>query len=214
MDASLKRSMSAVGAHQVKSGREQKALNQSRQMAAEIDEKAVRERKKARIEDPFTYTVCVGMKPSNAHYYLHDDEEVVRLLSALGTSSQRMAQTRAADNKALNNPAGSPIAGGKSIGPASVATGRGGGSGVFSLRPADIPTSPPVPTSSLQANYAMQQSTMALKRNASLASRPQQKPASDSESEEDQDLDEEEAEFLRQKAASKGQGFGGIRKAL
>ena len=45
--------------------------------------------------------MCSILQPSNAHYYLHDDEEVVRLLQAMATSSQRMAATRAADKKAL-----------------------------------------------------------------------------------------------------------------
>ena len=43
---------------------------------------------------PFTFTVCVGMKPSNAHYYLHDDEEVLKTLHSLATCSERMQQSR------------------------------------------------------------------------------------------------------------------------
>ena len=52
---------------------------------------------------PFTFTVCVGMKPSNAHYFLHDDDEVLKMLLSLATCSQRMAQTRLMDNANLAN---------------------------------------------------------------------------------------------------------------
>lgn len=202
--------------------------------ATELDEKTARERRKTRIADPFTFTVCVGMKPSNAHYYLHDDEEVVRLLTALGTSSQRMAQTRAADNQALANPAISPpnTITGKNFPTqtlTSVNTSRGGAAGAFALRPADIPTSPPLNTSTMQANYAAssslkkQHGSLTMPRNASLVNRPRQvgPPPAESEDEEDDDddddgddVDEEEAEFLRQKASQKKQLGGGFRRTM
>ena len=51
---------------------------------------------------PFTFTVCVGMKPSNAHYYLHDDEEVLKTLHSLATCSERMQQSRLLRNNSLN----------------------------------------------------------------------------------------------------------------
>jgi len=51
---------------------------------------------------PFTFTVCVGMKPSNAHYYLHDDEEVLKTLHSLATCSERMQQSRLQRNNSLN----------------------------------------------------------------------------------------------------------------
>ena len=50
---------------------------------------------------PFTFTVCVGMKPSNAHYFLHDDDEVLKMLLSLATCSQRMQQSRLMDNANL-----------------------------------------------------------------------------------------------------------------
>jgi trehalose 6-phosphate synthase/phosphatase len=34
-----------------------------------------------------TYTVCVGIKPSNAHYYVHDTQEVLKVLSSLSMAS-------------------------------------------------------------------------------------------------------------------------------
>ena len=58
-------------------------------------------RSKQHPPSPFTFTVCVGMKPSNAHYFLHDDDEVLKMLLSLATCSQRMAQTRLIDNQQL-----------------------------------------------------------------------------------------------------------------
>jgi len=37
-----------------------------------------------------TFTVCVGIKPTNAHFYVHDDEEVSQVLQALAHCTTRM----------------------------------------------------------------------------------------------------------------------------
>jgi hypothetical protein len=233
-DTALKRSMSAASSG--KSNRDRAAATQAR-VAGDIDEKTARERRKTRIADPFTFTVCVGMKPSNAHYYLHDDEEVVRLLSALGTSSQRMAQTRAADNKALGvgvgvGPGGSPtitggLGGSKAFGSMpSVTVAR---PGAFYLRPADIPTSPPVSgsgscfgsgsTAATQANYALQQATLSMRGKAKSLPTAHHRSASasasdESVSEEEPDSEDEEEEFRRKKQSTRTMGGGGLRRAL
>ena len=52
---------------------------------------------------PFTFTVCVGMKPSNAHYYLHDDEEVLKTLHSLATCSERIQQSKLHRNHSTNS---------------------------------------------------------------------------------------------------------------
>src|SRR5206468_4152568 len=99
---------------------------------------------------------------SNAHYYLHYDEEVIRLLSALATSSQRMAQSRAADERF-----------GGLITPIQATTGP------TNIRPIDIPTSPPLPMGSPQAQFALQQATALLQQNPQQqrAFQQQQRPA-------------------------------------
>lgn len=246
-DASMKRSVSAVVSSSYsgkKSDRyhhhhsSSQSSNGGRTPSQDIDEKTARERRKARIADPFTYTVCVGMKPSNAHYYLHDDEEVVRLLTSLALSSQRMAQTRAADIQSAlaSHPGGSPIATGANVGTLRAATIRTNlsgpntpataGANVFTMRPADIPTSPPLPQASLSANlqYGFQHAVaqphptvnVGLKRTSfgkpsSPSSGVGHKATSESESE----LDSEDEEFLRQKKfASKNRSLGGMRRAL
>jgi trehalose-phosphatase len=44
--------------------------------------------------DPNTFTLCVGIKPSNARFYLHDHEDVAKLLQALATCSERMGSAK------------------------------------------------------------------------------------------------------------------------
>ena len=68
--------------------------------SAEVDDDEKLPTKKGN-PDQFTFTVCVGMKPSSAHYFLHDDEEVLKMLLSLATCSTRMAQTRSADQANL-----------------------------------------------------------------------------------------------------------------
>lgn len=69
---------------------------------------------------------------SNAHYYLHDDEDVIKLLYALATCSQRMAASRLVepDGDGAGNQAASSSA------------------PIVPSNPADIPTSPPLVYSS------------------------------------------------------------------
>ena len=45
---------------------------------------------------PYTFTVCVGMKPSKAHYYLHDDKQDNRHTNPLTPNSQ--LQTKSFDS--------------------------------------------------------------------------------------------------------------------
>lgn len=40
-----------------------------------------------KCSEPNTFTCCVGLKPSNAHYYLHDDDEVLAVLESLAACS-------------------------------------------------------------------------------------------------------------------------------
>lgn len=202
----------------------------------ELDEKTARERRKNRITDPFTFTVCVGMKPSNAHYYLHDDEEVVRLLQALGTSSQRMAQSRDADRRAqaqsglLTIP--SPPSAGSASGTASSARHSSSGANAWAaLRPADIPTSPMIPTTPATAQYAMQQATAQLRRQqqqqqqqplSRMAQTQRRRATSMSGSEsdplgdddDDDDEDESDEEFVQRKPPRMAvmAGGGGMRR--
>lgn len=46
------------------------------------------------VRPPSTFTVCVGMKPSCAHYYVHDDEEVIKMLEVLAVCAARLVETR------------------------------------------------------------------------------------------------------------------------
>jgi len=184
-----------------------------------------KEKEGKKTTDPFTFTVCVGMKPSNAHYYLHDDEEVIRLLSALATSSQRMAQTRAADTRAYQ---------GMMIPPPNLNTlqavpamgrpARGSLPSLQSLRPADIPTSPPLSVSGaapVQHTYTLQKATEALQRLKRQQRQRGHEPESASEDEldegddddddenDDDDDDSDEEELMRQKQMARRSGLLG-----
>jgi len=164
-EQALKRSMSAAPP-----GHHSRTTSTTRNNASgvgaggEVDEKTARERRKNRIADPLTFTVCVGMKPSNAHYFLHDDEEVVRLLHAFSLASQRIAHTRDMDARALSMAAQMRQQHQQQQQQQSVANAAGSGAGAAAsrpasvanltvmpprnpgiLRPTDIPTTPPVP---------------------------------------------------------------------
>lgn len=56
----------------------------------------------SKVKDPFVFTVTVGMKPSSAHYYLNNENEVLSLLEALTRSPavpslEASSETSAAD---------------------------------------------------------------------------------------------------------------------
>jgi hypothetical protein len=64
--------------------------------------------------DPNTFTLCVGIKPSNARFYLHDHEDVAKLLQALAICSERMGSRRRTGGLASILSGSSPLEGSQS----------------------------------------------------------------------------------------------------